>query len=86
MEELIYQRLMDAFQPTHLVIENQSPQHASHSSSPQTGSSHFRVELAAPCLDGLSKIDQQRRVYAALKDAFDQGLHALSLDIKRSSE
>ncbi len=81
MEDLIRERLTNEFSPVKLVIENQSHLHARHPMSPNSGHSHFRVLLQSHCLKGLSRVDQQRRVYAALGDAFNNGLHALSLEI-----
>jgi BolA protein len=81
MEELIHRKLTEAFSPTVLEITNLSHHHHGHDSSPQTGASHFHVKLQSHALEGLSRIEQHRRVYAVLQDAFAQGLHALSLEI-----
>lgn len=41
---------------------------------------HFHVTVAAPQLDGLSRVDQHRRVYAALADPLGDGtIHELRI-------
>ena len=84
MNELIRQKLTEAFDPKLLIIENQSHLHRGHVSSPQSGQSHFHIKIQAECLRQLPRVEQQRKIYAALDDAFNQGLHALSMEINRS--
>jgi BolA protein len=83
MEKFIRQKLLDAFAPTLLDIENQSHLHQGHIGSPGSSDSHFQVSIKTPLLAGLSKVEQQRRVYAVLAEAFTKGLHALSLEINK---
>ena len=83
MADLIKQRLSDALQPTLLVIENQSHLHQRHASSPQTGQSHFHITIQSPMLKGLPRVQQHQRIYQALGDAFEHGLHAVSIDVSK---
>lgn len=69
------------FQPTQLVVEDQSAAHAGHAGAQPGGETHFRVMMRAPALAGLSRIARARAVNDALKAEFDTGLHALSLDL-----
>jgi stress-induced morphogen len=44
------------------------------------GGDHFEVQVTAPSLDGLSRIDQHRRVYDALKEPMADGsIHELRI-------
>jgi stress-induced morphogen len=44
------------------------------------GGDHFEVQVTAPSLDGLSRIDQHRRVYDALKEPLADGsIHELRI-------
>ncbi|MBA4750320.1 MAG: BolA family transcriptional regulator [Alphaproteobacteria bacterium] len=81
MEELLRKALMDALAPLYLEIQNESALHQGHTSSPQTGSSHFFVSLYAPSLITLSRVEAHRRVNDAAKEAWGQGLHALRIQI-----
>ena len=44
------EKLMVALNPTRLDVVNESHQHAGHSSSPETGESHFRVLIVSDSL------------------------------------
>lgn len=46
----------------------------------QGGGDHLLAEVVAPQFDGLSRIEQHRLVYAAVKPYLDDGsIHALAL-------
>ena len=68
-----------AFLPVELVIEDESGLHAGHSGVREGGESHFRVRIVSAAFRGLSRVERQRRVYAAASDEFAAGLHALAL-------
>lgn len=79
MENEIQHKLKDAFCPTWLKIENQSHLHAGHSSSPNTGQSHFHVTIVSESFNGLSKVQRHRKIYDVLKPMLNEGIHALGL-------
>ena len=81
MSKLIEKKLREAFEPKHLIVKNESYVHTGHIGSPQSGQSHFHVTITASRLEGLTRIEQQRQVYAVLQEELTQGLHALSMDI-----
>lgn len=77
--ELIRRKLDEAFSPEHLEVVDDSDRHAGHAGASASGESHFNVVVISAAFEGLSRVDRQRRVNAALKEAFDGGLHALSI-------
>jgi BolA protein len=77
--ELIRRRLEEAFTPEHLEVVDDSGRHAGHAGASESGESHFNVVVVSAVFQGLSRVERQRRVNAALKEAFDGGLHALSI-------
>lgn len=79
VEDTIREKLTAAFSPASLEIVNESHLHAGHAGSPGTGSSHFRVQIAADAFNGLSRVDRQRQVYATLKEELAGPVHALAL-------
>lgn len=82
--EAITQVLQTRFQPTELLVQDDSASHAGHAGANGTGmGTHFTVTLAAPGLAGLSRVAAHRLVYDVLREQFDQGLHALALHIRR---
>ncbi len=81
--EAITQVLVAHFQPTHLEVVDDSASHAGHAGANGTGAgTHFTVTIGAPALQGLRRVAAHRLVYDALRDQFDQGLHALALHIR----
>jgi BolA protein len=77
--ELIRRNLEQAFSPQRLEVVDDSDRHAGHAGAREGGESHFNVVVVAEAFQGLSRVERQRKVNAALKEAFDGGLHALSI-------
>lgn len=82
--ERIQAKLEAAFAPIFLRVTDESAQHAGHSGARPGGETHFRVEMQAAALAGLSRIAQQRAVYAELKQEMDEQVHALALHLRSS--
>jgi len=72
-------KLRARFAPQRLSIEDESSRHRGHAGHREGGESHFRVEIVSAAFEGQSRVARQRLVYAALKDEFATGLHALAL-------
>ena len=76
--------LQQALQPSHLEVLDESAAHAGHSGSNGLGyGTHFRVRIASPRFQGISRVAAHRLVYDALQPFLDAGLHALAIDIER---
>ena len=79
----IHSKLTAAFAPSTLVVHDDSANHAGHAGATRDdgshGETHFTVRIVAEQFAGLSRVERQRRVYAALEAEFRGGLHALSL-------
>jgi len=78
--------LKDAFAPETLEIEDQSARHAGHAGARAGGETHYKVRMTAAFFNGLSRVARQRAVNYALKQEFDDGLHALSLELRAPAE
>ncbi|MBP8019499.1 MAG: BolA family transcriptional regulator [Hylemonella sp.] len=75
-------RLQERLAPTQLQVIDESSQHAGHAGANAEGfGSHFRVRIAAPQFEGLTRVAKHRLVYDALQDFIDQGLHALAIEL-----
>lgn len=76
------QRLRERLAPSLLQVIDESGQHAGHAGANGTGfGTHFRVRIASPRFDGLSRVQRHRLVYDALQDFIDGGVHALAVEI-----
>ncbi len=81
MQHKIHRKLTEAFAPVELHVEDDSESHRGHSGYREGGNTHFNVTIRAEAFNGLSRVAAQRLVYAALKEEFDDGMHALALTV-----
>jgi BolA protein len=79
-------KLRAEFAPVRLSVEDESSKHHGHSGWREGGETHFKVEIVSAAFDGQTRVARQRLVYAALKDEFAAGLHALALTTLTPSE
>ncbi len=86
IEDVMRDKLTASLAPARLVIENESHLHHGHASSPQTGESHFRLEIVSDRFDGLSRVERQRLVYQILAQELAGPVHALSLSTRTPTE
>ena len=70
--------LRSAFQLTQLNIEDESHLHAGHAGA-ASGGGHFKLTIAAPEFEGMSKVARHRAIYAALNKHFPAVIHALTI-------
>lgn len=75
--DFIRQRLTQELAPTELEIIDDSHLHAGHASA--RGGGHFRVMLVSEAFAGKTMIQRHRLVYAAMGDAMNNEIHALSI-------
>lgn len=74
-------RLRERLRPAQLQVIDESADHAGHVGANGTGfGTHFRVRIATPMFEGLSRVQRHRLVYDALQDYIDAGLHALAIE------
>ncbi len=79
MADTIHHKLTAAFHPAELVVTDDSARHAGHAGARPGGETHFTVRIVSPGFAGLSRVERQRRVYAALADEMKTQVHALAL-------
>ena len=82
----IDKRLREALAPTRLEVINDSARHHGHAGDDGSGESHFTVEIEAPAFAGMSRLDRQRAVNAALGDLLRERVHALAIRARAPGE
>ena len=75
----IESRLRLALNPSHLLVINDSHQHAGHAGHDGSGESHFTVELVSTAFVDRSRVERQRMVNEALKELLAERVHALRI-------
>jgi BolA protein len=79
MADAMREKLATVFAPVSLDVVDESARHEGHSGARPGGETHFHVRIVSTAFEGLSRIERQRRVYAALADELKSRVHALSL-------
>jgi BolA protein len=82
----IEKRLRQALAPTRLAVINDSARHHGHAGDDGSGESHFTVEIEAQAFAGMSRLERQRAVNAALGDLMRDRIHALAIRAKAPGE
>jgi BolA protein len=82
----IEQILRAAFAPAHLAVINDSARHHGHSGDDGSGESHFTIEIESTAFAGVSRLQRQRMINAALGDIPGQRVHALAIKARAPGE
>ena len=78
--------LVAEFAPTRLEVINDSARHSGHAGDDGSGESHFTVEIESAAFSGVSRLQRQRLVNAALGDIPGQRVHALAIKARAPGE
>ena len=79
VSDSLRRKLITAFAPERLQIDDDSARHAGHAGAGRGGESHFNVVIESAAFEGVSRVQRQRMVYAALAEEFAGPVHALSV-------
>ena len=80
-------QLLDAaFAPTRLDIINDSATHRGHTGDDGSGESHFTIEIESAAFAGVSRLQRQRMVNAALGDIPGNRVHAVAVKARAPGE
>ena len=82
----ITQLLTAAFAPSALAVINDSARHSGHMGDDGSGESHFTVEIESAAFAGVSRVQRQRLINAALGDIPGQRVHALAIKARAPGE
>ena len=78
--------LTEQFAPDLVNLTDESSRHEGHAGARPGGETHYALQLVSPVFEGMSRVARQRLVYHTLREEFDTGLHALTLDLKTPAE
>ncbi len=77
--------LEKSFQPTELLIKDQSHLHAGHEGA-KDGKGHFDVTIVSEAFAGINRVQRHRMVYDALRKLLETDIHALRIKAFAPSE
>ena len=84
-QQQIKRCLEEIFQPTELLLKDQSHLHAGHEGA-KDGRGHFDVVIVSSAFDGKSRLERHRMVYDALGTMVQSDIHALRIKAHTPSE
>ena len=84
-QDQIRKELEKSFQPTELLIKDQSQLHAGHEGA-RDGKGHFDVTIVSQKFDGINRLQRHRMVYDALRKLIETDIHALRIKAFAPSE
>jgi len=84
MQDVITTRLLAAFAPESLHVEDESHLHEGHLHEPDGGhrgggETHFRLYIVSEAFRGKSRIERHSMINAALDRELKSGVHALAI-------
>jgi BolA protein len=89
VERKIQEKLLAAFAPAELAVQNDSHRHAHHLGAhgvPATGETHFTVTMVSDKFRGLSRLERHRIVNEVLAEELAGPVHALALKLSAPGE
>ena len=81
----IRRRLIAAFEPGTLEVNDDSHKHVGHEGA-RDGRGHFSVSITAPAFAGKKPLERHRMVYGALGEMMQTDIHALSIAARAPGE
>jgi BolA protein len=85
-DDLITQKLTEAFVPQSLKVVDESHQHEGHAGHRPGGQTHFRVYIVSESFKGKTRIERHRMINQSLADELAAGVHALAIHASAPGE
>ena len=77
--------LRERFRPLHLELRDDSANHVGHAGATGPGG-HYALLLVSAEFEGLTRLEQHRKVYEALGGMMTEEIHALGLETRTPAE
>jgi BolA family transcriptional regulator, general stress-responsive regulator len=79
MQDIIATKLIAAFAPESLHVEDESHLHEGHAGHRPSGETHFRLYIVAQAFRGKTRLERHRMINAALANELKGRVHALAI-------
>ncbi len=86
MQDIITTKLLAAFAPESLHVEDESHLHEGHAGHRPGGESHFRLYIVSEAFRGKSRLERHRMINAALANELKGRVHALAIHAQAPGE
>ncbi len=84
--DIITKKLIAAFAPESVRVEDESHRHEGHAGHRVGGQTHYRVYIVAQAFRGKSRLERHRMINAVLESELAGGVHALALHVSAPGE
>ncbi|MBY0402260.1 MAG: BolA family transcriptional regulator [Cyanobacteria bacterium] len=74
----IAEKIKEALSAVHVELVDNSWMHAGHAGA-SGGGSHLHITIVSPVFEGISLLEQHRKVHQVLKEEMAHAIHALEL-------
>ena len=81
MEQKIKKAIEEGLSPIHLEVVNESYKHAGHAGDDGSGQTHFKLMVVSDAFLKRSRVQRQRIVNTVVGSLFNEGLHAVSMQL-----
>ena len=78
-QQIITNKLREAFLPESLEVQDESHLHEGHAGHRPGGETHFRVYIVSQAFQGKSRIERHRMVNSTLAAELKGSVHALAI-------
>jgi BolA family transcriptional regulator, general stress-responsive regulator len=79
MQDIITTKLVAAFAPESVHVEDESHLHEGHAGHRPGGETHFRLYIVSNAFRGKSRLERHRMINAALAKELKDRVHALAI-------
>jgi BolA family transcriptional regulator, general stress-responsive regulator len=79
IQDIITTKLLAAFAPESLHVEDESHLHEGHSGHRPGGETHFRLYIVSSAFRGKSRLERHRMINVALTNELKGRVHALAI-------
>jgi BolA family transcriptional regulator, general stress-responsive regulator len=86
MQDIITTKLLAAFGPASLHVEDESHLHEGHAGHRPGGETHFRLYIVSDAFRGKSRLERHRMINSALARELKAGVHALAIHAQAPGE
>lgn len=78
-QDIITEKLTEAFAPDSLRVVDESHMHEGHAGHRPGGQTHYRVYIVSESFRGKSRLERHRMINATLAGELAAGVHALAI-------
>jgi BolA protein len=86
MQDIITTKLLAAFAPESVHVEDESNLHQGHAGHRPGGESHYRVYIVSEAFRGKSRLERHRMINTALANELKDRVHALAIHAQAPGE